>query len=39
MSYYFLSQRYERKIVINKKVENDFKHASSRAIQATHLDQ
>ena len=37
MSYYFLSQRYERDFVIFINVENDMIHASPNAINATHL--
>ena len=37
MSYYFLSQRYERNYVPFMKVENDLKHASTDANDATHL--
>ena len=36
MSYDFLSQRYERDYAKFIKVENDFKHASTHAIHATH---
>ena len=37
MSYYFLSQRYERDYLLIIKMENDLKHASPDAIHATHL--
>ena len=37
MSYYFLSQRYERDYVLFKNVENDIRHVSPDAIHATHL--
>ena len=37
MSYYFLSQRYERNYVQFKNVEIDIRHASLDAIHATHL--
>ena len=37
MSYYFLSQRYEREYSLFKKVENDLKHDSLNAIHATPL--
>ena len=36
MSYYFLSQRYERDYVLFIIVENDIIHASTDAIYATH---
>ena len=37
MSYYFLSQRYERDYVIFINVENDFKHTSFDVVHATHF--
>ena len=37
MSYYFLSQRYQRDYVLSIKEENDLKHVSPDAIHATHL--
>ena len=37
MSYYFLYQRYKRDYVLFIKLENDLKHTSPDAIQATHL--
>ena len=37
MSYYFLSQRYERDYVLFIKVKNDLKQASPDASHATHL--
>ena len=37
MSYYFLSQLFERDYVIFIKVEKDFKQPSSHDIHATHL--
>ena len=38
MSYYFLSQRYERFYVLFLKVENDLKHASPDDIHPTHFN-
>ena len=37
MSYYFLPQRYKRDYALFKKMENDLKHTSLDAINATHL--
>ena len=37
MSYYFLSQRYERDYVLLIKTENDLQHAPPDAFHATHL--
>ena len=39
MSFYSLSQRYERDYVFFINVEDDLKHASPNAIHATHLSQ
>ena len=37
MSYYFLSQQFVREHVLFLYVENDIKHTSVKAIQATHF--
>ena len=39
MSFYFISQQYERNFKLTVNVVNDIKHASIIAIHATHLSE
>ena len=39
MSFYFISQRYERNFKLPVEVVTDFKHASNIAIHSTYLSE